>query len=173
MCSATLRRWSTPEMVDPQLDGPQLAALAAVVELGSFDAAAERLHVTPSAVSQRIKSLEQQVGQVLVVREKPCRATTAGIPLLRLAAQTALLESEALAEMGGNASLKRTRITIAVNADSMATWFSGVRRSRRRPARRSDRGPGPFRAAATGGCGDGRGDHRAEPGAGLPGAPAG
>lgn len=93
MCSATLRRWSTPEMVDPQLDGPQLAALAAVVELGSFDAAAERLHVTPSAVSQRIKSLEQQVGQVLVVREKPCRATTAGIPLLRLAAQTALLES--------------------------------------------------------------------------------
>lgn len=62
MCSATLRRWSTPEMVDPQLDGPQLAALAAVVELGSFDAAAERLHVTPSAVSQRIKSLEQQVG---------------------------------------------------------------------------------------------------------------
>ncbi|WP_031715380.1 LysR family transcriptional regulator, partial [Mycobacterium tuberculosis] len=81
-------------MVDPQLDGPQLAALAAVVELGSFDAAAERLHVTPSAVSQRIKSLEQQVGQVLVVREKPCRATTAGIPLLRLAAQTALLESE-------------------------------------------------------------------------------
>lgn len=126
MCSATLRRWSTPEMVDPQLDGPQLAALAAVVELGSFDAAAERLHVTPSAVSQRIKSLEQQVGQVLVVREKPCRATTAGIPLLRLAAQTALLESEALAEMGGNASLKRTRITIAVNADSMATWFSAV-----------------------------------------------
>lgn len=113
-------------MVDPQLDGPQLAALAAVVELGSFDAAAERLHVTPSAVSQRIKSLEQQVGQVLVVREKPCRATTAGIPLLRLAAQTALLESEALAEMGGNASLKRTRITIAVNADSMATWFSAV-----------------------------------------------
>lgn len=68
-------------MVDPQLDGPQLAALAAVVELGSFDAAAERLHVTPSAVSQRIKSLEQQVGQVLVVREKPCRATTAGIRL--------------------------------------------------------------------------------------------
>lgn len=63
---------------------------------------------------------------MLVVREKPCRATTAGIPLLRLAAQTALLESEALAEMGGNASLKRTRITIAVNADSMATWFSAV-----------------------------------------------
>lgn len=46
MCSATLRRWSTPEMVDPQLDGPQLAALAAVVELGSFDAAADRSPIT-------------------------------------------------------------------------------------------------------------------------------
>ncbi|OSC42389.1 ArgP/LysG family DNA-binding transcriptional regulator [Mycobacterium decipiens] len=113
-------------MYDRQLDGSQLAALAAVVELGSFDAAAERLHVTPSAVSQRIKSLEQRIGQVLVVRGKPCMATTAGIPLLRLAAQTALLESEALAEMGGSASLERTRITIAVNADSMATWFSAV-----------------------------------------------
>lgn len=62
-------------MVDPQLDGPQLAALAAVVELGSFDAAAERLHVTPSAVSQRIKSLEQQVGQVLYPASDDYRAS--------------------------------------------------------------------------------------------------
>lgn len=108
-----------------QIDGQQLAAFAAVVELGSFDAAAQRLHVTPSAVSQRIKALEQRVGQVLVVREKPCTATSAGVPLLRLAAQTALLESETLAEMGGGASL-RTRISLAVNADSMATWFTGV-----------------------------------------------
>lgn len=108
-----------------QIDGQQLAAFAAVVELGSFDAAAQRLHVTPSAISQRIKSLEQRVGQVLVVREKPCTATSAGVPLLRLAAQTALLESETLAEMGGG-SARRTRIALAVNADSMATWFTGV-----------------------------------------------
>lgn len=107
-----------------QIDGQQLAAFAAVVELGSFDAAAQRLHVTPSAISQRIKALEQRVGQVLVVREKPCTATSAGVPLLRLAAQTALLESETLAEMGGSAH--RTRIALAVNADSMATWFTGV-----------------------------------------------
>lgn len=108
-----------------KLDGQQLTAFAAVIELGSFDAAAERLHVTPSAISQRIKSLEQRVGQVLVVREKPCRATAAGIPLLRLAAQTAILESEALAETAGG-STERTRIAIAVNADSMATWFNAV-----------------------------------------------
>ncbi len=108
-----------------QIDGQQLAAFAAVIEHGSFDAAAERLHVTPSAVSQRIKALEQRVGQVLVRREKPCVATPAGVPLLRLAAQTALLESEALADMSGGSS-ERTRVAIAVNADSMTTWFTAV-----------------------------------------------
>jgi LysR family transcriptional regulator (chromosome initiation inhibitor) len=107
------------------IDGQQLTAFAAVIEQGSFDAAAASLHVTPSAISQRIKALEQRVGQVLVRRERPCVATPAGAPLLRLAAQTALLESEALAEMGGGA-LGRMRIAIAVNADSMATWFTAV-----------------------------------------------
>jgi ArgP family transcriptional regulator len=101
---------------------------AAVIEHGPFDAAAARLHVTPSAVSQRIKALEQRVGQVLVVREKPCSATLAGVPLLRLAVQTALLEAEELAEMGGGEALS-LRIAVAVNADSMATWFTGVFRS--------------------------------------------
>jgi LysR family transcriptional regulator, chromosome initiation inhibitor len=108
-----------------KVDGQQLAAFAAVIEHGSFDAAAERLHVTPSAVSQRIKTLEQRVGQVLVIREKPCTATAVGIPLLRLAAQTALLEAEALAEMGGGEG-SAPRIALAVNADSMSTWFSRV-----------------------------------------------
>jgi len=110
---------------EARLDPHQLAALAAVIECGSFDAAAERLNVTASAVSQRIKTLEQRVGQVLVIREKPCRATTAGVPLLRLAAQNALLESEALAESAGR-SAELTRIAIAVNADSMSTWFTEV-----------------------------------------------
>jgi LysR family transcriptional regulator (chromosome initiation inhibitor) len=107
------------------LDGQQLAAFAAVIELGSFDAAAERLHVTPSAISQRIRALEQRTGQVLVVRGKPCTATAAGIPLLRLAVQTALLESEALAEVGGGTA-QATRIAVAVNADSISTWFTAV-----------------------------------------------
>jgi LysR family transcriptional regulator (chromosome initiation inhibitor) len=111
--------------VADQLDSGQLAALAAVVQFGSFDAAAERLHVTPSAISQRIKALEQRVGQVLVLRAKPCAATAAGIPLLRLASQIALLESEALAELRGG-SADAPRIALAVNADSMATWFTDV-----------------------------------------------
>jgi LysR family transcriptional regulator, chromosome initiation inhibitor len=112
-----------------RIDGQQLAAFAAVVELGSFDAAAERLHITPSAVSQRVKALEQRVGQVLVVREKPCTATQAGVPLLRLAAQTEMLEAEAFAAMGGSErgpSAGLHRIAVAVNADSMATWFTEV-----------------------------------------------
>ena len=108
-----------------QIDGQQLAAFAAVIDHGSFDAAADSLHITPSAVSQRIKALEQRVGQVLVRREKPCVATSAGVPLLRLAAQTALLEVEALADMGSGAE-QRTRVVVAVNADSMATWFTAV-----------------------------------------------
>lgn len=107
------------------MDGEQLAAFAAVIELGSFDAAAQRLHVTPSAISQRIKALEHRAGQVLVVRQKPCAATPAGVPLLRLAAQTALLEAEALAEMAGG-SAQGVRVAIAVNADSMSTWFGAV-----------------------------------------------
>lgn len=108
------------------LDGQQLAAFAAVIELGSFDAAAERLHVTPSAISQRIKALEQRVGRVLVVREKPCKATAAGMPLIRLAAQTAMLESEALDAVGHRADARRQRVAIAVNADSMSTWFTAL-----------------------------------------------
>jgi LysR family transcriptional regulator, chromosome initiation inhibitor len=111
---------------DTRIGADQLAALAAVIEFGSFDAAAESLHVTPSAVSQRIKALEQRVGQVLVIREKPCRATQAGVPLLRLAAQTAMLEAEALAETSGGDSVEKPRVPIAVNADSMATWFTAV-----------------------------------------------
>ena len=104
------------------MDGEQLAAFAAVIEFGSFDAAAQRLHVTPSAVSQRIKAFEQRVGQVLVVREKPCAATPAGVPLLRLAAQTALLEAEALAEMGGGS---RRRVSGSRSRSTPTRWRRG------------------------------------------------
>ncbi|MEU7972110.1 LysR family transcriptional regulator ArgP [Micromonospora sp. NPDC049089] len=106
------------------LDSAQLRTLAAVVAEGSFDAAARLLHVTPSAVSQRIKALEETVGQVLVRRARPCVATDAGRPLLRLAGQLALLEREALADARGPlAGGGRIRVAVVVNADSLATWF--------------------------------------------------
>ncbi len=98
--------------------------LAVVIDEGTFDAAARRLRVTPSAVSQRVKALEQQLGRVLVVRSKPARATGAGAAVVRLARQLALLEHEALAEFGVDAASDRpASVALAVNADSLGTWF--------------------------------------------------
>lgn len=103
----------------------QLAALVAIVELGTFEAAARQLHVTPSAVSQRIRALESMAGQVLVRRSTPCTATPAGERLLRLARQTSLLYDEA-AEALDAAARGPVELSVAVNADSLATWFRGV-----------------------------------------------
>jgi LysR family transcriptional regulator (chromosome initiation inhibitor) len=98
--------------------------LAVVVDEGTLDAAARRLHVTPSAVSQRIKALEEQLGRLLLVRSKPVRPTEAGMSVIRLARQTALLEHDALAELGaGSDETVLTSVALAVNADSLATWF--------------------------------------------------
>jgi LysR family transcriptional regulator, chromosome initiation inhibitor len=106
------------------LDPVQLATFQSVIEQGSFDAAARLLHVTPSAVSQRIKALEQVVGQVLVRRARPCVPTAAGRPLVRLGGQVALLEDEALeAARGALSGDARTRVAVVVNADSLAGWF--------------------------------------------------
>jgi LysR family transcriptional regulator (chromosome initiation inhibitor) len=107
------------------IDTSQLATLAAIVDEGSFEAAARALHVTPSAVSQRVKALEHQVGQVLVRRAKPCAVTDAGRPLLRLAGQLALLQGEALQQAQGGSGVGpgRHRVTAVVNADSLDTWF--------------------------------------------------
>ena len=105
------------------MDAVQLATFQAVVEEGSFEAAARALHVTPSAVSQRIKALEQDVGQVLVRRAKPSAPTRAGEALVRYAGQVALLEREALAAARGGLSGARARISVVVNADSLHTWF--------------------------------------------------
>jgi LysR family transcriptional regulator (chromosome initiation inhibitor) len=107
------------------LDSLQLTTFATVVGEGSFEGAARSLHITPSAVSQRIKALEQAVGQVLVRRTKPCQATEAGRSLLRLAGQVALLEREALDVARGplTSGQPRTRVAVVVNADSLATWF--------------------------------------------------
>ncbi|MET4156795.1 LysR family transcriptional regulator ArgP [Agromyces sp. PvR057] len=101
--------------------------LAVVIDEGTFDAAARRLRLTPSAVSQRVKALEQQLGRVLVVRSKPARATEAGAAVVRLARQLALLEHDTLAAFGLDAesadAARPVTLPLAVNADSLATWF--------------------------------------------------
>jgi LysR family transcriptional regulator (chromosome initiation inhibitor) len=95
--------------------------LATVLEEGSLDAASRRLRITPSAVSQRIKALEELAGRVLLVRAKPVRATESAAPLLRLARQLALLEHDALGELGEDETV--VTVPLAVNADSLGTWF--------------------------------------------------
>lgn len=113
-----------------KIDNDQLAAFAAVLQEGSFEAAARRLHVTPSAISQRMRQLEERLGQVLLQRGSPCQPTAAGRTLARYTEQLALLEAETLAELGdvdGN-GLRDTggvplRVPLAVNADSLDSWF--------------------------------------------------
>ena len=105
-----------------------LECLAAIVEEGGFDRAAKRLSITQSAVSQRLQSLESSVGTVLIVHGKPLRPTPAGRLLLKHAMQMRLLHADFLQELKSlgsgdtNASFREERISIAVNADSIATW---------------------------------------------------
>lgn len=101
----------------------QVRTLLAVVDEGTFDAAAAALHVTPSAVSQRVKALEQRTGRVLLMRTKPVRATESGEVVVRFARQLARLERDARAELGMADGMGPVRLPIAVNADSLATWF--------------------------------------------------
>ena len=104
------------------LDPAQLAALSAILRLGSFEAAAGALHVTPSAISQRLKALEERVGATLVTRGQPCGATPLGARLAKHAEDVALLEAEVLGDRLPPGALP-ARITLAVPADSLATWL--------------------------------------------------
>lgn len=108
-------------MLDLPLD--QVRTLLAAVDEGTFEAAAEALHLTPSAVSQRIKGLEQRTGRVLLLRTKPVRPTPSGEIVVRFGRQLARLERDAGAELGLSAAAGPTALPIAVNADSLATWF--------------------------------------------------
>lgn len=102
-----------------------LQALVAVVDEGTFEAAGRRLHITQSAISQRIRALEQAVGSVVVGRAAPCRPTQAGQVLVQLGRRRAELDREALARLGlGGEHVPELRV--AVNADSLATWFVPV-----------------------------------------------
>jgi len=108
------------------LDYASLSALTAVVREGSFERAARALHVTPSAVSQRIRLLEERIGCALVVRGQPCLATETGRRLCQHVDRVRLLEHELHGEVptleqDGDA---RVSLPIAVNADSLATWFA-------------------------------------------------
>jgi LysR family transcriptional regulator (chromosome initiation inhibitor) len=109
------------------LDYASMSAVAVVVREGSFERAARALNVTPSAVSQRVKQLEERVGGVLIVRGQPCTATEMGRLICRHVEQVGMLEHElrgALPRLSpAEATDERVTIRVAVNADSMGTWF--------------------------------------------------
>jgi molybdenum-dependent DNA-binding transcriptional regulator ModE len=109
--------------VQVDLNPGQLDALVAIADHGSFDAAARQLHITPSAVSQRIRALEATAGQVLISRAAPCRPTPHGASLVRLGRQTRLLYAEASQAITAATAVD---LPVAVNADSLAVWFHDV-----------------------------------------------
>ncbi len=108
------------------LDYDALAALAAVIREGSFDRAARALHVTPSAVSQRVRLLEERMGCALVIRGQPCRPTDTGRRLCQHVDHVRLMEQELQQAMPALAAEGEARVTlaVAVNADSLATWLA-------------------------------------------------
>lgn len=109
------------------LDARQLEALNAVVEHGGFGPAAKALSITLAAVSLRIKSLEDTLGQRLLVRGKQVRTTVAGQALLAHIKQVRLMEADVLGALqGGGAGGNKARwqsLCVAINADSAVSWF--------------------------------------------------
>lgn len=106
------------------LQSKQSEAFLAVAETGSFELAAERLSITASAVTLRVQSLEKNLGHLLIVRERPCRATQAGLSLLHYLQHSRLLEKNFIQNLTGKiANSAFYQINIATNADSLATWL--------------------------------------------------
>lgn len=110
----------------PVIDYPALRAVAGVVRTGSFERAAALLGVTPSAISQRVKQMEERLGTVLIVRGQPSTATEAGAWLCRHAEQVGLLEEALFRHLPGlavEAGEARVTVPVATSADSLGTWF--------------------------------------------------
>ncbi len=104
----------------------QLEAFAVVAELGSFEKAATELHITRGAVSQRIKALEEMLSTALLIRERPVLPTESGEILLRHVKAVRLLEHDVYVNLHkGSGRHERMPVAIAVNADSLDTWFDG------------------------------------------------
>lgn len=107
-----------------KIDPRRSEAFLAAVDCGSLEQAAVQLSITPSAVSQRISALEQEMGTPLLVRTRPCRPTAPGMRLLQFLRRRALLEAEFAADVESDAG--PVRVTLAVNNDTLATWLLPV-----------------------------------------------
>lgn len=99
-----------------------LKTFAAVIDEGSLEAAARLLHVSPSAVSQRLRNMEERTGSVLLERTRPVAVTASGATVLRAARQVARVVEDASAELDPG-SVRGSLVRLVINADSLATWF--------------------------------------------------
>lgn len=100
-----------------------IEAVAVVAREGGFDRAANVLHITQSAVSQRVKLLEEQTGQILIARTNPPQATQAGRRMVKHYHQVKQLETDLLEDVQNENTASFTTFTIGINADSLETWF--------------------------------------------------
>ncbi len=105
------------------LDYKWIEALDAIVYQGSFERAAEHLFVSQSAISQRIKQLEKFLAQPVLIRSQPPKPTPIGKKLLGLYRRVRLLEHEILPELKNDTSTRPVQLSLATNADSLATWL--------------------------------------------------
>lgn len=105
------------------MDLKNLSALASVVEMGSFGQAAKSLYLTQSAVSQRIKDLEDQLGQALLIRNKPLQLTEAGTKVLKYYQKVAALEEELKIDLNPDIADGFKTIKLAINNDNLEYWF--------------------------------------------------
>ncbi|HWV22075.1 MAG TPA: LysR family transcriptional regulator, partial [Devosia sp.] len=107
------------------IDYAAALAVARIVQTGSFEKAARALNVTPSAISQRVRQLEERMGTVLIERGTPCIATEKGAWLCRHMELVGMLENDLLRHLPGLGDMQANPATIdvAVNADSLGTWF--------------------------------------------------
>lgn len=100
-----------------------LTALSSIIEMQSFELAANKLFISQSAISQRIKLLEENIGHPILIRSQPIELTAIGEQLLTHFKKVQQLENELLPELLPDKPTKPMKISLALNADSMATWF--------------------------------------------------
>jgi LysR family transcriptional regulator, chromosome initiation inhibitor len=106
-----------------EFDYKLLAALANIIEYQSFELAANKLHISQSAISQRIKNLEEAIGQPVLIRHQPIELTEAGKHLVAHYKKVQQLENELSPSLSSHSPKQPLKVSLAVNADSIATWF--------------------------------------------------
>ncbi len=105
-------------------DLKHLRTLAALADTGSLSAAASRLHLTQSALSHQLKTLETQLdGPLFIRKSRPLRFTRRGERLLRLAHEVLPKIEAACRDIQRLADGETGRLFIAIECHSCFAWL--------------------------------------------------